>query len=54
VPAAANVAVAAAYGNAHEAAGSALQLALNLAGIVMAGTLTLVVQQQAWRRVPGT
>ena len=52
VPAAANVAVAAAYGDAREAGGSALQLGLNLGGIVLAGTLTLLVQQQAWRRVP--
>ena len=52
VPAAANVAVAAAYGDPREAAGSALQLALNVGGIVLAGTATLLVQQQAWRRVP--
>jgi uncharacterized hydrophobic protein (TIGR00271 family) len=52
VPAAANVAVALAYGAPSEAGGSAVQLLLNLAGIVVAGTLTLVVQQQAWRRVP--
>jgi uncharacterized hydrophobic protein (TIGR00271 family) len=52
VPAAANVAVALAYGAPGEAGGSAVQLLLNLAGIVVAGTLTLVVQQQAWRRVP--
>jgi uncharacterized hydrophobic protein (TIGR00271 family) len=52
VPAAANVAVAAAYGDPYEAGGSAMQLALNLAGIVAAGSLTLLVQQQAWRRVP--
>lgn len=52
VPAASNVAVALAYADPREASGSALQLALNLAGIVVAGTLTLLVQQQAWRR-PG-
>jgi uncharacterized hydrophobic protein (TIGR00271 family) len=52
VPAAANVAVALAYGAPSEAGGSAVQLLLNLAGIVVAGTLTLLVQQQAWRRVP--
>jgi uncharacterized hydrophobic protein (TIGR00271 family) len=54
VPAAANVAAGIAYGNANEAAGSAVQLGLNLGGIVLAGTLTLVVQQQAWRRAPAT
>ncbi|MFC0003683.1 DUF389 domain-containing protein [Micromonospora siamensis] len=51
VPAAANVAVAAAYGVWHEAAGSALQLVINLAAIVLAGLLTLVVQLLWWRRV---
>ena len=52
VPAAANVAVALAYADAGEAGGSAGQLAINLAGIVVAGSLTLLVQQQAWRRLP--
>ncbi|WP_422749504.1 DUF389 domain-containing protein [Micromonospora sp. WMMD1219] len=51
VPAAANVAVAAAYGVWHEAAGSALQLVVNLAAIVLAGLLTLLVQRSWWRRV---
>ncbi|MFG3707771.1 DUF389 domain-containing protein [Micromonospora sp. NPDC047670] len=56
VPAAANVAVAAAYGVWHEAAGSALQLVINLCAIVLAGLVTLVVQQSWWylaRRRPG-
>ncbi|MFI2711462.1 DUF389 domain-containing protein [Micromonospora sp. NPDC018662] len=51
VPAAANVAVATAYGVWHEATGSALQLVINLAAIVLAGLLTLVVQLLWWRRV---
>ncbi|MET7968217.1 DUF389 domain-containing protein [Micromonospora sp. NPDC005305] len=51
VPAAANVAVAGAYGVWTEAAGSALQLVINLAAIVLAGLLTLVVQRSWWRRV---
>ncbi|WP_245716602.1 DUF389 domain-containing protein [Micromonospora humi] len=51
VPAAANVAVAAAYGVWHEAAGSALQLVINLAAIVLAGLLTLVVQRCWWQQV---
>ncbi|MFF4880617.1 DUF389 domain-containing protein [Micromonospora sp. NPDC000668] len=51
VPAAANVAVAAAYGVWHEAAGSALQLVINLCAIVLAGLLTLVVQQVSWWNV---
>ncbi|WP_422739399.1 DUF389 domain-containing protein [Micromonospora sp. WMMD729] len=48
VPAAANVAVAAAYGVWDEAAGSALQLVINVAAIVLAGLLTLLVQQAWW------
>src|SRR4051794_11734788 len=51
VPAAANVAVALAYGVWSEATGSALQLAINLSGIVAASLLTLGVQRWAWRRV---
>ncbi|MFC3740239.1 DUF389 domain-containing protein [Paractinoplanes deccanensis] len=50
VPAAANAAVALAYGVREEAYGSALQLAINLAAIVLGGVLTLLVQQLAWRR----
>jgi uncharacterized membrane protein len=50
VPAAANVAVAAAYGVLNEAAGSALQLVINIAAIVAAGVLTLTVQRLAGRR----
>jgi uncharacterized hydrophobic protein (TIGR00271 family) len=50
VPAAANAAVALAYGVRDEALGSALQLLINLAAIVLAGVLTLVVQRVAWAR----
>ncbi len=46
--AAANVAVASAYGVWHEATGSALQLLINLCAIVLAGLLTLAVQQTWW------
>lgn len=53
VPAAANAAVATAYGVWGEAGGSLLQLALNLSGIVCAGVLTLLLQQSIWRRVRG-
>jgi len=49
VPAAANAAVALAYGDYAQAWGSVVQLGLNLAGIVLAGVLTLLVQQGAWR-----
>ncbi|MEU4778243.1 DUF389 domain-containing protein [Micromonospora sp. NPDC023633] len=48
VPAAANVAVAVAYGVWHEASGSALQLVINLCAIVLAGLATLLVQQSWW------
>ncbi|SCE70707.1 uncharacterized hydrophobic domain-containing protein [Micromonospora coriariae] len=48
VPAAANVSVASAYGVWDEAAGSALQLVINLCAIVLAGLLTLAVQQLWW------
>ncbi|MEV6367374.1 DUF389 domain-containing protein [Micromonospora musae] len=48
VPAAANVAVAAAYGVWDEASGSALQLVIDLCAIVLAGLLTLAVQQLWW------
>ncbi|GAB7046774.1 DUF389 domain-containing protein [Catenuloplanes indicus JCM 9534] len=49
VPAAANAAVAIAYGVGNEAWGSALQLVINLVAIVLAGVLTLLVQQVAWK-----
>lgn len=50
VPAAANVAVALAFGVGHEATGSALQLLINIAAIVTAGVLTLTLQRLLWRR----
>ncbi|KUL30780.1 DUF389 domain-containing protein [Actinoplanes awajinensis] len=50
IPAAANAAVALAYGVRDEAVGSALQLLINMAAIVVAGVLTLLIQQVAWRR----
>jgi uncharacterized hydrophobic protein (TIGR00271 family) len=50
VPAAANAALALSYGNWHEVRGSTAQLAVNLAGIVLAGTLTLLAQQWFWAR----
>ncbi len=49
VPAAANAAVALAFGVMEEAAGSALQFVINVAAIVGAGVLTLLVQRWAWR-----
>jgi uncharacterized hydrophobic protein (TIGR00271 family) len=50
IPAAANAAVALAYGIRDEAVGSALQLLINLAAIVVAGVLTLLIQQVVWKR----
>ncbi|HXR44112.1 MAG TPA: DUF389 domain-containing protein [Pseudolysinimonas sp.] len=45
IPAAANAAVAIAFGVPEQATGSAVQLGINLAAIVTAGTLTLGVQR---------
>lgn len=50
VPAAANAAVALSYGDAEQTWGSTEQLLLNLLGIVVAGTLTLLVQKVLWAR----
>ena len=51
IPAAANAAVALSYGVPEEAGGSALQLLINLAAIVLAGVVTLVVQRFAQQRL---
>ena len=53
IPAAANVGVATAYGAWGEVAGAALQLAVNVTGLVVAGIVTLGVQARltsAFRR----
>ncbi|MFF4798117.1 DUF389 domain-containing protein [Streptomyces sp. NPDC001351] len=50
VPAAANAAVAFAYDEYRQAWGSTEQLLLNLLGIVLAGTLTLLAQKWLWAR----
>ncbi|MFI1966798.1 DUF389 domain-containing protein [Streptomyces pathocidini] len=50
VPAAANAAVALSYGEYAQARGSTEQLLLNLAGIILAGTLTLFVQKLLWAK----
>ncbi|MGC5410968.1 DUF389 domain-containing protein, partial [Streptomyces sp. DT225] len=49
VPAAANAAVAFSYSDYTQMSGSARQLAENLGGIVLAGTLTLIAQKGLWR-----
>lgn len=46
IPAAANIGVAGAYGDAGEALGAATQLAINLAAIVLAGVMTLFLQRR--------
>ncbi|WP_268220546.1 DUF389 domain-containing protein [Streptomyces sp. EMB24] len=50
VPAAANAAVALSYGDTVQTWGSTEQLLLNLLGITLAGTLTLLAQKQLWRK----
>ncbi|MGE5691202.1 MAG: DUF389 domain-containing protein [Pseudomonadota bacterium] len=53
IPAAANVGVAAAYGDWREVAGAAAQLLINLSSILAAGVLTLLVQRAAYARRRG-
>ncbi|MEU2154767.1 DUF389 domain-containing protein [Streptomyces sp. NPDC019396] len=48
VPAAANAAVAFSYSEYRQAWGSSEQLLLNLLGIILAGTLTLLTQKWLW------
>ncbi|MFG2128216.1 DUF389 domain-containing protein [Streptomyces sp. NPDC048751] len=50
VPAAANAAVALSYGDTNQTWGSTEQLLLNLMGIVLAGTMTLLAQKWLWSR----
>ncbi|MEU4150189.1 DUF389 domain-containing protein [Streptomyces sp. NPDC026659] len=54
VPAAANAAVALAYGDTNQTVGSSEQLLLNLLGIVLAGVLTLLAQKWYWARKGST
>ena len=51
VPAAGNVALGIALGVPHEIWGSLAQLALNISGMVVAGWLTLAIQDVVWSRV---
>ncbi|MBV7697070.1 DUF389 domain-containing protein [Streptomyces sp. TRM70350] len=48
IPAAANAAVALSYGDTEQTVGSIEQLLLNLLGILLAGTLTLLAQKWLW------
>jgi uncharacterized hydrophobic protein (TIGR00271 family) len=50
IPAAANIGVAAAYGEWHEWGGAMLQLAVNLTAIVLAGLVTLFIQRVVYVR----
>ena len=50
IPAAANVGVAAAYGDGESFRGSLGQLAVNVAALLAAGALTLLVQRAFYRR----
>ena len=52
VPAAGNLALALAVWAPHEMGGAAAQLGVNLAGMTVAGLLTLLTQRALWRRVP--
>ena len=47
IPAIGNIGAAAAYRSWHDAAGAALQLTINVTGLVVAGVLTLYVQARA-------
>ncbi|MDX3854742.1 DUF389 domain-containing protein [Streptomyces sp. AK02-01A] len=50
VPAAGNIAVAVALARWHEVYASLVQLGVNLAGMFIAGTLTLLLQRTLWAR----
>lgn len=50
IPAAANIGVAAAYGDWNEWRGAMLQLAINLSMIVLAGVATLALERRLYRR----
>lgn len=49
VPAAANAAVAFSYSDYQQTVGSGQQLLANLGGIILAGTLTLLLQKALWK-----
>ena len=50
IPAAANVGVAAAYGDWNEFTGALVQLLINVLSILVAGIATLALQRAAYRR----
>lgn len=49
VPAIGTLSLSLATGNGTDARASLLQLGINLSGLVLAGTMTLVVQKEIWR-----
>jgi hypothetical protein len=51
IPAVAALGVAAALGRGEDARGAAVQLALNLVALVLAGVATLWTQRTAWERL---
>ena len=51
IPAAGNLALGLAVWERGEILGSVEQLALNLAGMILAGTLTLVLMRSVWDRI---
>ena len=53
VPAAADMAISLALGGGPEFRSAATQLGINLAGILVAATVTLAIQRTVWRRIPG-
>ncbi len=53
IPAAADIAVSVAFGAWHEAAGSTVQLLLNVGVLIVVGALALRVQRLLWRRWAG-
>ncbi|MFG3271428.1 DUF389 domain-containing protein [Streptomyces luteogriseus] len=53
IPAAANAAVALSYGDTKQTWGSTEQLLLNLLGIIVAGTATLLAQKWFWSKQRG-
>ncbi|MGO4255561.1 DUF389 domain-containing protein [Marmoricola sp. RAF53] len=51
VPAAGNIALGLAFGLSQETYGSSAQLLLNISAMAVAGWLTLLLQQQVWKRI---
>jgi uncharacterized hydrophobic protein (TIGR00271 family) len=51
IPAAGNVALGLAFGVWHEVRGSVLQLVVNIAGMALAGWVTLLLQHTVWQSV---